>query len=152
MDSIRKKQVDSLHIYHKKRLAFECDTTTYNNSLNFGKAAALSILAYADTDGGAKAYLNNKPHDYNPPIGPEKWRRTFPDYLDALTPFWPSIRPIMAIGLIQVRPFIRPLWKFIKRQRTVVLRKNGLPIFGVTIFSFLHLMLRADGFQFRIRL
>jgi membrane-associated phospholipid phosphatase len=107
MDSIRKKQVDSLHIYHKKRLAFECDTTTYNNSLNFGKAAALSILAYADTDGGAKAYLNNKPHDYNPPIGPEKWRRTFPDYLDALTPFWPSIRPIMA--KVENSDFIAPL-------------------------------------------
>lgn len=96
MDSIRRKQVDSLHHYNLGYYSLGCEAGIYRRSLDFGKASALAILAYADTDGGAKAYLINKPHDYNPPIGPEKWRRTFPDYLDALTPFWPAIRPILA--------------------------------------------------------
>lgn len=96
MDSIRRKKVDSLHQYHILKNILLCDTATYHLSLSFGKQTALAILAFANTDGGAKAYLENKPHDYNPPVGPDKWRKTFPDYLGALTPFWPSVRPIIS--------------------------------------------------------
>lgn len=53
-------------------------------------------MSYADTDKGATAYANNKPPDYIflMPKGADKWRRTYPDYLNALTPFWSTIRPI----------------------------------------------------------
>lgn len=106
MDSIRRKQVDSLHQFHILKNILLCDTATYQLSLTFGKKTALAILAYADTDGGAKAYLENKPHDYNPPVGPDKWRRTFPDYLYGLTPYWGVNRPIS--GGMQTTEFVAP--------------------------------------------
>jgi PAP2 superfamily len=107
MDSIRRKQVDSLHHYNLGYYSLGCDPDVYHRSLDFGKRTALAILAYSDTDGGAKAYLNNKPTDFVPYFGPEKWRKTFPDNLFPLAPSWSAVRPILA--KVDFSEFIDPL-------------------------------------------
>jgi PAP2 superfamily len=67
----------------------------FNRSKAYGKAVADAVFAYSKTDTeGHERYAN--PTDKNYPNGtqPYEWRRTFPDFTDALLPNWGKCRPM----------------------------------------------------------
>jgi hypothetical protein len=86
------KKTDSLANSFYSKFMTECDSSTFNRSKKFGEQVAQSVYTYSIEDGQTNAFRNNKPTDYFPPSGPDKWRSTPPDYLGALTPRWGNVR------------------------------------------------------------
>jgi hypothetical protein len=65
-----------------------------NRSKSFGQAVAIAIFDWSKTDkAGHEAYLNPRPSNYVPPVGPGLWKPTFPDFSPALFPYWGQVRP-----------------------------------------------------------
>jgi hypothetical protein len=59
-------------------------------SILFGQAVADSVYSYSKTDGGHKAFNQNFPASYVPPVGPGLWAPTNSQL--ALLPFWGTNR------------------------------------------------------------
>lgn len=64
----------------------------------FGQAIAEAVFQFSVTDtGGHEAFLTPRPTDYVPPVsgpnGEVLWQPTFPDYTNALFPYWGGVRP-----------------------------------------------------------
>ena len=83
---------DSIDAVFEKQFKAETDTATFNRSKKYGDAVALAIYQFALEDGEQLRFRNNKPGDYMPLIGEDKWRSTPPDFLGALTPNWGKVR------------------------------------------------------------
>ena len=66
----------------------------FERSQKFGEAIATAVFNWSKTDAaGHEAYLNPQPSNYIPPSGPGLWQPTFPDYGNALFPYWGQVRP-----------------------------------------------------------
>lgn len=62
-------------------------------SEQFGRDVAAGVYKWESADNyGHNAFLNSRPIDYNPPLGPGKWQPTFPDYGKAQFPYWGQVR------------------------------------------------------------
>ncbi len=83
---------DSISNSFYKKYAIECDTATFNRSKKFGEAISYAVYLYSLEDNQANAFRNNKPADFVPVKGIDKWRSTPPDFLNALTPTWGAVR------------------------------------------------------------
>ncbi|MFN3939694.1 MAG: vanadium-dependent haloperoxidase [Chitinophagales bacterium] len=68
----------------------------YNRSKLFGQEIAAAVFEYSITDGAHECYLYNFPASYIPPTGDYAWVPTPPAYLNALQPYWGSVRPFVA--------------------------------------------------------
>ena len=90
------KKTDSIANVFFTKYKAECDTATFNRSKKFGEAVGNAVYLYSVEDGQTQAFANNKPLDYLPPRGPDKWRSTAPDFLPALTPTWGRVRTFFA--------------------------------------------------------
>lgn len=109
MDVIRLKWVDSLYNVFKAQHQKDCAPDIWERSNQYGIAVAQVINLYAETDEGAATFRENKPVRYSQemPVGEDKWRRTYPDFLYALTPYWGKVHPISVS--IDTSDFIAPL-------------------------------------------
>jgi hypothetical protein len=69
----------------------------YNRSKAYGEAVALAVFAWAKSDGlGHEADERNNDPSYIPPAGLGKWQPTYPDYSQALLPYWGQVRTFAA--------------------------------------------------------
>lgn len=89
--SVSRKR-DSIQAVYEKKFSTEADTAVINRSKKYGEAVALAVYQFSVEDGEHLRFRNNKPSDYIPPIGEDKWRSTPPDFLGALTPAWGKVR------------------------------------------------------------
>jgi hypothetical protein len=83
---------DSIATIYEKQFTAQTDTATFNRSKRYGETVALAVYQFALEDGEQLRFRNNKPSDYVPPMGEDKWRSTPPDFLGALTPSWGKVR------------------------------------------------------------
>lgn len=66
-------------------------------SIERGVAVADRIFAWSATDQiGHESHTRNTVDSYVPPSGPGLWQPTYPDFLDALTPYWGEVRTFAA--------------------------------------------------------
>ncbi len=69
------------------------DPSAIDRSRAYGKAVAEAVFAYSATDPyGHEMYLNPRPSDYVPPVGPGLWKQTAPDNASAMFPYWGNVR------------------------------------------------------------
>ncbi|MFZ2898183.1 MAG: vanadium-dependent haloperoxidase [Saprospiraceae bacterium] len=73
----------------------------YKRSMDYGKAVADHILAWADKDNYKQTRSFPK---YTVSNDPAKWRPTPPDYMDGIEPHWNKIRPFMLDSASQFVP------------------------------------------------
>ncbi|MDV7389991.1 hypothetical protein RZS08_01505, partial [Arthrospira platensis SPKY1] len=64
----------------------------YRRSMDYGKAVADHVLAWADSDNYKETRSYPK---YDVTRDPSKWRPTPPDYMDGIEPHWREIRPFL---------------------------------------------------------
>lgn len=83
---------DSIYKAFNTLFKTQCDSSTFVRSKKFGTDVAISFLRYSFSDGQELIPFNNKPGNYIPIPGIDKWRSTLPDTLRALTPFWGAVR------------------------------------------------------------
>jgi hypothetical protein len=97
IDTNQRKTIDSLNSYFDNKLLTENHEKDIQLSKYWAKTVVDSIIKKANIDGGANAYLQNKPLDYadKMPKGEGLWQRTYPDYLYALTPYWGDVKTIL---------------------------------------------------------
>lgn len=97
IDINQRKTIDSLDLFFENKYAISTDKEDVIESKKWAEVVTDSILKRANADGGANAYLQNKPLDYadKMPRGEGLWQRTFPDYLHALTPYWGEVKTIL---------------------------------------------------------
>lgn len=73
------------------------DAATIERSLTLGREVAEIIYTWSRTDKpGDAAYNKVKDPSYVPPVGPDKWQPTNPDYQAAVLSYWGDVRPFAA--------------------------------------------------------
>ena len=77
------------------------DETTYNNSIEFGKAVSAGIMARAKADNYKETRAMEK---YFGSDQDGKWKPTSPDYLDGVEPYWKKISPLSLDSSSQFDP------------------------------------------------
>jgi membrane-associated phospholipid phosphatase len=71
----------------------ETGNEVFERSRAFGEAVADAIYFWSATDVvGHQAYLNPRPSNYIPPVGPGLWQPSYPDFTPALFPYWGQVR------------------------------------------------------------
>lgn len=81
------------------RSEFEGELHPYNfqESEKYGREVADLVFQWSSTDVlGHKAEDRNIDPGYSPPSGPGLWQPTYPDFLEALTPYWGDVRTFVA--------------------------------------------------------
>lgn len=73
----------------------------YEASMEYGKAVAAHILAWADKDNYKQTRTFPK---YTITDDPERWKPTPPDYMDGIEPHWNKIRPFVIDSAEQFVP------------------------------------------------
>lgn len=69
----------------------------YKRSSDFGTAVANAVYNWSKTDAsGHEAYLHNTDPSYQPPNFAGSWQPTYPDYSQALLPYWGQVRTFVA--------------------------------------------------------
>ncbi|MGB3591399.1 MAG: vanadium-dependent haloperoxidase [Nonlabens sp.] len=82
----------------------------FENSLALSRDVTAQIISYSLNDGGHNAQFNNFPSDYSPPVGPEFWVPTAPNFLPALQPYWGSNRPFLESNIESTQPAPPPAY------------------------------------------
>lgn len=73
------------------------DPEIFDRSSDFGRQVAQAVYNWSATDQiGHQAYLRNTVASYQPPQGPGLWQPTYPDYSQALLPYWGEVRSFVA--------------------------------------------------------
>lgn len=73
------------------------DPATVARSLELGREVAEIIYTWSKTDKpGDAAYNKVNDLSYVPPVGPDKWQPTKPDYKPAVLSYWGDVRPFAA--------------------------------------------------------
>jgi membrane-associated phospholipid phosphatase len=90
------ERIDSLESANNTTYSKGVSDIIFDRSQNYGRAIAEAIYDWSRSDGGHKAYLNNFPADFAPPIGTDKWVPTPPLNQSALLPYWGYNRPMIA--------------------------------------------------------
>ena len=93
-----KAKIDALEAKFNNLFKKDISYEVFNNSTSYGKAVAIQVYSYSETDPqGHDAYKEPRPASYIPPAkGPNNeilWQPTFPDYSPALFPYWGKVRP-----------------------------------------------------------
>lgn len=120
--------IDTLKKFESKLLAefkSKLDTTTFNNSIEFGDSIGKKILA--------RAALDNYPQTRGKPrfIGshdPGKWRPTPPDYLDAVESCWGTMKCFILDSSAQFMPAAPPAYSMDKKS---VFYKNLMEVYTI---------------------
>lgn len=85
MERLNESLSEDLHIYNKQK------------SIERGTEVADIIFNWAKTDElGHDSHTKNISPNYVPPQGIGLWQPTFPDFLEALTPYWGEVRTYVA--------------------------------------------------------
>ncbi|MEP7230339.1 MAG: vanadium-dependent haloperoxidase [Ginsengibacter sp.] len=66
-----------------------------DRSREYGRAIAEAVFRWSVSDGGHRAYLNNFPADYIPPLGIDKWVPAPPEFQSAMVPYWGNNRSMV---------------------------------------------------------
>ena len=96
--------IDDLEEQFMLQFAAEVPADLLAQSQAHGMALGRLIYKWSKSDGGHKAYLNNQPLDYVPPIGEGMWVPTPPDNGRALLPLWGSNRPFVLASSDECAP------------------------------------------------
>lgn len=82
---------------YNDRFSAELPQDVYNRSREYGENVAGAIYDWSRLDdAGHEGYLHNTDPSYNPPSGPGLWQPTFPDYSEALLPYWGEVKTFAA--------------------------------------------------------
>lgn len=100
-----KAAIDSLETVLKSSFNGEADAGSLERSADFGRLTAQKIFDWAETDGHKHA---NAP--YNVPEGQGKWVPTPPNFIRPSTPYWGSLRTIVAGSLEKTEPPPPPVY------------------------------------------
>lgn len=71
-----------------------------SRSVEYGEREASRLLEWMNADGYAEASTT----PYTPPIGPDKWRSTPPNFGTAIEPYWHLVRPAILTSADEVEP------------------------------------------------
>jgi len=82
----------------------------FENSLALSRDVTNQVITYSLNDGGHNAQFRNFPSDYNPPVGPQFWVPTAPNFLPALQPYWGSNRPFLVANIESTQPATPPTY------------------------------------------
>jgi hypothetical protein len=97
--------IDALEAsYRNDIFAGEADAAVVERSEEHGRAVALAIIAYADSDGESNCFNTNFPTSYVAPVGPGMWRPTPPLFALALQPYWGDVRPFLTRNISEEMP------------------------------------------------
>ena len=88
-------RIDSLEAANNTLHSGQFSQQIIERSRNYGRAVADAVFNWSLSDGGNRAYLNNFPADYIPPIGADKWVPTLPLFQHAMLPYWGNNRPMV---------------------------------------------------------
>lgn len=102
--NVRVFSVDSLLDYENSLFGYfeeKLDDSTYQRSLDFGKAVAGVILERAKKDGYSRTRGMPKYLGVNQP---GKWQTTPPDYLDGVESYWHHMKPVIMDTACQFMP------------------------------------------------
>jgi hypothetical protein len=69
-------------------------------SVEHGRRLGKALSAWISSDG----YAGIVGRPYTPPVGPDKWRPTPPNFGTAIEPYWSEIRPMVLHGAAEVAP------------------------------------------------
>lgn len=101
------------------------DETTYNNSIEFGKAVSAGIMGRAKADNYKETRAMEK---YFGSDQDGKWRPTSPDYLDAVEAYWKKIKTLSLDSSSQFDPAPPPPFS---RDTTSQFYKMNREVFDV---------------------
>lgn len=92
-----KSKIDALEKRYNDLFSSGTSDLVVSNSVSFGRAVAINVFSYSETDlNGHEAYKNPRPSSYVPPSsganGAILWQPTWPDYTPALFPYWGKVR------------------------------------------------------------
>ncbi len=73
---------------------------TYRHSIAHGRAVATTLVAWIATDGWSD--IQDRP--YTPPVGPDKWEHTPPNFSAVVEPYWSEVRPMVMRSAGELRP------------------------------------------------
>ncbi len=118
------KSIDSLAKTFDDIFKTECDSLVFKRSKDFALALYKNVYTYSLSDGQSSAFRNNKPTDYIPPVGIDKWKSTPPDNLLALAPRWGAVRTFAIQSQDRVMPdpipfSVEPSSEFYKQGKEV---------------------------------
>ncbi|MBK7426487.1 MAG: phosphatase PAP2 family protein [Saprospiraceae bacterium] len=88
-----------LSLQNQLNVLYESDVTpdVYNASIVWGRDIAEAVFEWSRTDlAGHESYLRPRDPNYAPPQGPGLWQPTYPDFGEALLPYWGSVRTFAA--------------------------------------------------------
>jgi hypothetical protein len=86
-----KVAIDSLEAALRNEFLLGQPATLINNSSDFGKAVAIAVFNWSETDG-----YKNANNPYTIPTGPGLWKPTAPAFANPATPYWGNNRTIIA--------------------------------------------------------
>ena len=101
--SANKASMDSLENALNNTYQTEVNASTFDRSVDFGKAVAQLIFQWSTTDGSATVWPA-----YTPPAGPGLWTSTFPNFPAASTPYWGRNRLFVTGSLNNSDPALPP--------------------------------------------
>ena len=101
--SANKTSIDSLENALNNVYKTEVNTSTFDRSVDFGKAVAQLVFQWSTTDGSATVWPA-----YTPPIGPGLWVSTPPNLPAASTPYWGRNRLFVTGSLTNSDPALPP--------------------------------------------
>jgi len=86
-------EISNIYLSFQNKFIQEHGEQVVMRSAAFGEAVAEAIFEWSRKDiVGHDAYLNPRPSDYKPPIGPGLWQPTPPNFVPALFPQWGNVR------------------------------------------------------------
>lgn len=91
-------QIDALYAQFVGRYREALDTDIFDRSETYGKAVAMAIFKWSETDGGHEGYMSSFPSDYVAPVAAGLWTptpRVEGDPQPALLPYWGENRTFM---------------------------------------------------------
>lgn len=87
-------EISNIYLGFQNKFIQEQGEQVVMRSSAFGESIANAIYEWSAKDiAGHDAYLNPRPSDYVPPVGPGLWKPTPPDFTPALFPYWGNVRP-----------------------------------------------------------
>ena len=96
-----KAAIDSLEAALRNEFLLKQPESLINSSSDFGKAVAIAVFNWSETDG-----YKNANNPYTIPTGPGLWKPTAPAFANPATPYWGNNRTIIegSINNTQVTP------------------------------------------------
>lgn len=91
--------IAALEAKFKGRFLAENGQEIYDSSTDLATMVSARIIEWSSSDGGRDAQFNNFPTNYSPPVGPEYWVPTPPNFTPALQPYWGANRPFLTADI-----------------------------------------------------